>query len=80
MNNDARATQGIPCKHQIFLDDFASNCAAIDARCGIIGWRVRCGHCYEAIAGAVKESDQILTVQWTHDDSSWFGKFEEVPP
>ena len=70
--------QAVTCKHKIFLDDFESNCAAIDARCGTVGWRVRCGHCYGVIAGAVKESDQILTVQWTHDGSSWFGKFEEV--
>ena len=66
------------CKHKIFLDDFASNAAALEARCGIIGWRVICGHCGTALAGAVKESGQILTVQWTHDGSSWFGKFEEM--
>lgn len=70
--------QAVTCKHKIFLDDFASNAAALEERYRIIGWRVICGHCGTALAGAVKESGQTVSVQWTHDDSSWFGKFEEV--
>jgi len=64
-------------KHRIFLDDFASNAAALEARYGIIGWRVVCGHCGTVLAGAVKDSGQTVSVRWTHDGSSWFGKFEE---
>jgi hypothetical protein len=65
-------------KHRIFLDDFASNAAALDAQHGVIGWRVVCGHCSMAVAGAVKESGQTVSVLWTHDGSSWFGSFKSI--
>ena len=64
-------------KHKIFLDDFASNAAALEARYGIIGWRVICGDCGTVLAGAVKDSGRTVSVRWTYDGSSWFGKFEE---
>ena len=63
--------------HKIFLTDFDSNAAAITARYGE-NWKVICGHCSNTIAGSIKDAGEPVSVLWTHDGASWFGKFEEV--